>query len=48
MSKWIAYAEYGDSFLQTEIDEDYLETEGQVIEHVLENIMIWADMVKHD
>lgn len=48
MGRWIVSAEYGDGFLEAEVDDDDLETKGQVIEHVLENIQIWADRVEYD
>jgi len=48
MARWTVYCEYGDGAFETEVDDDDLETEDQVIADVLENIQIWATKVDED
>jgi hypothetical protein len=48
MARWNVYCEYGYDSFETEVDDDDLETEDQVIADVLENIQIWATKVEED
>jgi hypothetical protein len=48
MARWTVYCEYGYDAFETEVDDDNLETEEEVIADVLENIQIWATKVDEE
>lgn len=48
MARWTVYCEYGSDSLETEVDDDDLETEEEVIADFLDYIHIWATKVEED
>ena len=48
MARWTVYCEYWSDSFETEVDDDDLLTEEEVIADVLENIQIWATKVEED
>ena len=48
MTRWIVYAEYGGESLEVEVQDPDLETEGQVIDDVLEHIQVWVRKVEDE
>ena len=48
MARWIVYAEYSGESIEVEVQDPDLETEGQVIDDVLDSIQIWARKVEDE
>ena len=48
MARWRVFAEYGFESLEAEVSDDELQTEMDVINDVLENIQVWAELIEED